>query len=259
MLNLNRDKYLERLRYDKQATEELNCLKSHSIFNYGTLTLPLWLQAPYLAYEDLIKKYLDIDHIALEIGAGSGSFTLPLLLSSKHTIAIDISIKSLDLLRLRYADATNLTTQVCDMEYLAFRDNTFDLVASAGSLSYGDSVLVMNEIYRVLKPGGHFVCVDSLSGNPIYWLNRLVHYWRGKRTFSTLKRIPTIALLESYQRKFCRAELQFFGAFTWISPLMVLFIGEAKTAELSDMLDTLLKVNMFAFKFVMVVQKPFSK
>jgi ubiquinone/menaquinone biosynthesis C-methylase UbiE len=37
---------------------------------------------------------------------------------------------------------------------------------SAGSLSYGDNDIVMNEIYRVLKLQGVFIAIDSLNNNP---------------------------------------------------------------------------------------------
>jgi ubiquinone/menaquinone biosynthesis C-methylase UbiE len=40
------------------------------------------------------------------------------------------------------------------MEKLPFADQSFDIIVSAGSLSYGDNDIVMNEIYRVLKNKG---------------------------------------------------------------------------------------------------------
>jgi ubiquinone/menaquinone biosynthesis C-methylase UbiE len=43
------------------------------------------------------------------------------------------------------------------MEKLPFADQSFDLIVSAGSLSYRDNDIVMNEIYRVLKLQGVFI------------------------------------------------------------------------------------------------------
>ena len=68
------------------------------------------------------------------------------------------------------------------MELLPFDNEIFDIVACAGGLSYGDNKLVLNEIYRVLKPKGMFICIDSLNENPIYKFNRYLHYLRGNRT-----------------------------------------------------------------------------
>jgi ubiquinone/menaquinone biosynthesis C-methylase UbiE len=52
------------------------------------------------------------------------------------------------------------------MEKLPFADQSFDIIVSAGSLSYGDNDIVMNEIYRVLKLQGVFIAIDSLNNNP---------------------------------------------------------------------------------------------
>jgi ubiquinone/menaquinone biosynthesis C-methylase UbiE len=254
--NTSHDKEIERKRYDQRAAVSMISLNSCNDAILGANALPSWLRSPYIAYELEIRKMLSSIHIALEIGAGTGQFSSSLLRWADRVIATDISSKSLDLLQLRYPKAKNLETRVCDMESLDFMENTFDLVASAGSLSYGDSDLVMNEIYRVLKPGGYFICVDSLNHNPIYRLNRAINCLRGRRTASTLKRMPTFALIDSYRKLFGRVEIQYFGAFSWLSPLMASFIGEAKTAEWSDTIDRRLKVKMSAFKFVMVVQKP---
>ena len=88
------------------------------------------------------------------------------------------------------------------MEILPFDNETFDIIACAGGLSYGNNKLVLNEIHRVLKQNGTFICIDSLNENPIYKLNRYVHYLRGNRTKSTLKRMPDRKLLEDYKSKF---------------------------------------------------------
>ena len=111
----------------------------------------------------------------LEIGAGTGEFstTLIALASDGAVTATDISEASLQLLQQRYSNVANLETKVADMEALPFEDESFDVVCSAGSLSYGDNLVVMNEIFRVLRGGGgRFICVDSLNHNPIYKVNR---------------------------------------------------------------------------------------
>jgi ubiquinone/menaquinone biosynthesis C-methylase UbiE len=48
------------------------------------------------------------------------------------------------------------------MEKLPFADQSFDLIVSAGSLSYGDNDKVLDEIYRVLKNKGAFIASLSL-------------------------------------------------------------------------------------------------
>ena len=111
------------------------------------------------------------------------------------------------------------------MEALPFSDNSFDVVTSAGSLSYGDNTIVMKEVFRVLKPDGIFVCVDSLNNNPIYRFNRWIHYLLGNRTRSTLLRMPTTKLIEAYRSLFGHVEVRFFGSIIWCIPLFVRLFG----------------------------------
>jgi len=142
------------------------------------------------------------------------------------------------------------------MEALPFRDNAFDAVTSAGSLSYGDPELVDAEIKRVLRPGGIFICVDSLNHNLIYRFNRWVHYLRGDRTKSTIVRMPTMTRIQSISRGFKRAEVHFFGAVSYLMPILARIIGQSHAAKVSDVIDRLVDVRRSAFKFVLVARGP---
>lgn len=141
------------------------------------------------------------------------------------------------------------------MEYLPFSNNYFDCVTCSGSLSYGDNSIVKSEIFRVLKPGGIFVCVDSLNNNPIYRFNRWIHYIRDNRTKSTLVRMPTIRLIDQYRTLFGHVEVRFFGSVIWCIPLLVKLFGEDKASRFSDWFDRFIGVRASAFKFVMIATK----
>jgi len=93
-----------------------------------------------------------------------------------HITAADISEKSLHVLCHRLTGKEVLEIKIADMEFLPFDDEVFDLVISAGVLSYDDNKLVMCELYCVLKTGGHFLSVDSMNHNIIYRLNRWILY-----------------------------------------------------------------------------------
>ena len=169
--------------------------------------------------------------------------------------ATDISEQSLELLRKRLNGSGNLKTEVADMESLPFENGSFDVVTSAGSLSYGDNDRVMMVIFRVLKQGGVFICVDSLNHNPIYRINRWMHYLRGNRTFSTLKRMPTLSLVEKYRLKFGTVNVQYFGSISWVAPLLSKILNEKIGTRISDYFDKMFSVRKSAFKFVMVAEK----
>jgi ubiquinone/menaquinone biosynthesis C-methylase UbiE len=249
------DKQIERRRYDQRARATLES-GSPSPSLGGAAAIPPVLRRPYLAYEAAARSSLRERDRALEIGAGTGSHTSVLMEGGADVVATDIAAHALTLL-LRAVDRGydgRLTTCACDMEALPFRDGVFDLVASAGSLSYGDPQAVDAEIVRVLRVGGSFICVDSLNHNPIYRVNRWLHHRRGRRSGSTIRRIPDQRRIHSLSRYFTSAEVQYFGGFTWAMPVIARLIGSTRAAVLSDVLDRWLGVRRSAFKFVLVAR-----
>lgn len=249
------DKFLERDRYESRASEVISSLADNEHLVDGADSIDLVIRAPYLAYESLVLSLLSSKSSVLELGAGTGPFTGMLLRTGANVCATDISPMSLEALSLRYQGVGRLVTQVADMECLPFPDVQFDMVTSAGSLSYGDNITVMNEIFRVLKPGGVFVCVDSLNHNPIYRFNRWMHFLRGERTRSTLTRMPKIPLIEQYHTKFGHVDVKFFGGFSWLAPVLVPIFNVEKVARILNRLDEVINVKKSAFKFVLVARK----
>ena len=81
----------------------------------------------------------------------------------------------------------------CNGEKLPFNDNNFEIVSiSFGLRNITEKSLALNEIYRVLKPGGRFMCLEfSKVKTPI--LNDLYQFWSSKI-------IPTIGEKVSAQK-----------------------------------------------------------
>jgi SAM-dependent methyltransferase len=252
---MNNDKVVERERYDQRAKAFISEFPGIHISLLGSAGVSLPIRTPYILYESLLTSELSQFSLVLELGAGTGCFTGVLLRKGSSVCATDIAPTALGVLEARYQGLGRLITSVADMECLPFENESFDVVTSAGSLSYGDNILVMNEIFRVLKPGGIFICVDSLNHNPIYRFNRWIHFLRGQRTKSTLIRMPTLALIEHYRARFGEADIHFFGAFTWASQVLVFFLGTARAARILDWLDEFVHVRKSAFKFVLKVRK----
>ena len=141
------------------------------------------------------------------------------------------------------------------MEQLPFENQSFDVVTSAGSLSYGEAQKVDQEILRVLKPTGFFICVDSLNNNPIYKLNRYIHYLKGDRTKMTLQNMPSLKRISSISKKYKEIEVKYFGSISFLMPLLSKFLTDNTVDDLSKNIDKIIKVRKSAFKFVMVVKK----
>ncbi len=97
----------------------------------------------------------------LEIGAGTGFFTLNLMQAglARSAVVTDISQGMVDV-AVRNGQALGLAVegQAADAEALPFADGEFDLVIGHAVLHHiPDLDLAFREILRVLRPGGRFV------------------------------------------------------------------------------------------------------
>ena len=247
MLNES-DKLTERDRYNSRA--KLTKYLVNPVL--GSENLPKYLADPYLKYESFIKKKIFKNSKVLELGAGTGEHTKILLDTHAKIVISDISIESLRLAKKKFRNHPNLRTRQADIEHLPFKDSSFDFICCAGSLSYGVSKLVDREILRVLRPGGTFICVDSLNHNQIYKFNRWLHYLFGRRTRGTLINMPSVERLTYLSHAFKKSEIYYFGAFTFLMPLMIKIVGENLSAKISNYLDAKFKIEKSAFKFVFV-------
>ena len=256
MIYSNKDKSIEFTRYNERAEKLLLLKDNFNIDELGSLSYPEIFKKPYIQYEKFHKKYIKASSKVLEIGAGTGLFTKSLLDCGAKVVATDISPNSLKVIRKRFVEyQQKLIIQVADMEKLPFDKNCFDIVTCAGSLSYGDNDIVMKEIFRVLKPGGIFICVDSLNENPLYKFNRWLNYKRGRRSLGTLINMPTMRLIKKYNTNFESISINFFGALVWIYPFLKVFIGKSNATTIINRFDSFNKTSRSAFKFVMVVRK----
>ena len=243
------DKDIEKHRYDNRANIFLD---SNNLYHFDKI--PTYLNTPYQYYFHLLEEKSGQSKL-LEIGAGMGENTGSLLDMSFKVTSTDISSKSVEVMRNKFSKYSNFSAEVADMEKLPFNNESFDVVCSAGSLSYGDHDAVLNEIHRVLKPDGVFIAIDSLNNNPIYRFNRYIHYLKGDRSKSTLIRMPTMSLIDKYTGKFGHAKVKFFGTITWAFPLLSKVLSEQALTKLSNLIDTRFNIRGSAFKFVMMAVK----
>lgn len=252
--SLYNDKYTEMNRYHAMAKRLKNSVSKY-ISIKGSKMIPVSLSSPYLYYESLLNRVLRPNYKVLEIGSGIGIHTYFSLSKGSKVLATDISKESLRLLKARLKNFRNLSIKVVDMEKINFPNESFDVVISAGSLSYGDNLIVAKEIYRVLKFNGYFVCVDSFNHNPIYRLNRWIRYLRGDRSLSTLLRMPDDSLILNYRKIFKSVKVRYFGAASFLIPLLKLFFTENTVKFFIDRIDILFRIQKSAFKFVMIARK----
>lgn len=250
------DLSIELKRYNDRAENSLNNLNNIEDINKKAKFQSL-ISDPYIEiYFKLIKEISNKEKKILEICCGEGQCSKPLIENYKNIVFSDLSEKSLDVIKLRFKNylSKSVVFKVCNMESLQFKNEEFDLVVCSGGLSYGNNNKVLNEIYRVLKKNGFFICIDSLNENPIYKLNRFIHFLKGHRTLNTLKRMPNLKLIRKYEKKFGLIDIKYSGSLLWILDPLTKFISYEKAKLLSNFFDDTLP-HWMAFKFILKAKK----
>ncbi|NQT53831.1 class I SAM-dependent methyltransferase [bacterium] len=109
----------------------------------------------------------------LDLGCGAGEAAVHFALQGADVTAYDVSPGM-----LRLADAVaqhhgvRIACRAGDASQLDFGDNTFDVVYAANVLHHADTERTVDEIVRVLKPGGRLVSWDPLAHNPLICVYR---------------------------------------------------------------------------------------
>ncbi|HUI87986.1 MAG TPA: class I SAM-dependent methyltransferase [Anaerolineales bacterium] len=124
------------------------------------------MEKGYLDTSQIIKAGI-ISGTVLEIGPGPGYLGIDWLRKTTNTFlkGLDVSadmIAAASRNAREFAVAHRVEYVLGNANHMLFGDNTFDAVFSNGSLhEWSDPQAVLNEIYRVLKPGGRY-CVTDL-------------------------------------------------------------------------------------------------
>jgi len=240
---------VERSRYNHSSMEYLR--SPSSIPNEGFEEFPNHHKQPFRQYYDELAKNLTGKVDILEIGAGTGQHTRPVVTSTTKVTALDISENSLEVLRTRFGN--EVKTVKGNIESLPFADSSFDLVISCGSLSYGDQDLVDSEIKRVLRIGGSFIFIDSLNHNFVYKMNRFLRCVLRSRSFSTFFRIPKLKRISDLALYFEKPNVYYFGSYLWVYQIFSIFLGERNSLKVSNFFESHFPSQKQAFKVVVVL------
>lgn len=95
----------------------------------------------------------------LELGCGSGNYSLELISNGRKCIASDYSKNALKATEMKGQRlfGINPTIQRIDAYNIPYKDDSFDLVFSDGLIEHLDLQKTLKEQYRVIKPGGWVV------------------------------------------------------------------------------------------------------
>ena len=141
-------------------------------------------QVEYLTTMRYIKEYLEgiSEPSILEIGAGTGRYSVTLAKQGFQVTAVELLKHNLDILRSKL-DGTEpiITMQGNALELSLLPDNSFDLTMLLGPMyhlySKEEKLRALSEAVRVTKPGGH-ILVSYCMNEPtviqyVFGLNHL--------------------------------------------------------------------------------------
>jgi len=134
----------------------------------------------------------------LDIGCGTGIYFDALANYSDHIEAIDLSKEMIQVAReyCQQNGLTNIHPRMGSAELLEYEDESFDVVIELDVLHHISNLeKTLAEIYRVLKPGGHFLVFEPNICNPLMFI---VHALPTEERLALRRNRPRrlIALLE---------------------------------------------------------------
>ncbi|MBL6664468.1 MAG: bifunctional demethylmenaquinone methyltransferase/2-methoxy-6-polyprenyl-1,4-benzoquinol methylase UbiE [Rickettsiales bacterium] len=156
--------------------------------------------------EEISFSKKDYNYKIIDLAGGTGDIAFRLTKKANEYQAkvnievVDINQEMLDVGKSRAVDKNlyqNLNFVCLDGENLTFDDNYFDYFTIAfGIRNFTNIDKALKEAYRVLKPGGKFICLEFSKVND-YFLQKIYD----KYSFNVIPKIGQIVLndKESYQ------------------------------------------------------------
>ncbi len=250
------DKETERRRYDDRAAQSLAA--PNPLAPLGADGIPEELRRPYLRFASLVCSLNKPGDAVLDLCCGDGQFSFVAASVGARVTGLDFSDRALVLAARRTPEALHERMHWVqgDCEQLPFEDGAFGGVTCAGGLSYGDWQRVRDEIFRVLRPGGWFVAVDSYNHSPIYRFNRWLHRLRGRRTAMVNRRIPNRRWLAQWSERFPGTQVEHFDVLAFLLPLLRLWCDGRQAGCWVEAREPRGRLREWAFKIVVHSRKP---
>ncbi len=203
----------------------------------------IFYKALYNLTEDFFNKLKIFSKNAkvLDYGCGTGSSLKKVIeFEPKKIVGIDISDVSIEKARSNIGSHKDyLELKVDNCEKTKFGENEFDLVYGTGILHHLQINQCLNEISRVLKPGGRLLFIEPLGTNPfINFYRYLTPGSRSKDEHPLLKED-----FDNINKKFSKMEIKYYGFFTLV------FFPFYKNPKDSKFFKILKGLDQYLFKF----------
>ena len=116
---------------------------------------------------EVFEPHLQDASVIADLGCGTGEMLAGLFDRGKKTlIGVDVSPEMLEQARLRLPEGPNLELRIGELEHLPMREREADAALMSMVLYHvPEPEKAIQEVYRVLNPGGVFLLVDFLKHN----------------------------------------------------------------------------------------------
>lgn len=125
--------------------------------------------------------------IVLDIGCGNGALLKELSPVISQGLGLDASKEIVEIAKDTHREIHNLKFEKINGPKLPVEDQSVDLVISLLSFRYLDWDALMDEIKRILRPGGKVLIIDMITV-PVRWfefpdllISKFKHYWQRKK------------------------------------------------------------------------------
>lgn len=164
-----------------------------------------WFKTPHGQYVYRYEREIIMDLVRItpgmtvaDIGCGTGIYTNEFCQAGANVTGMDISPEMLAIAaekNKRHGDRVRFIAG--DAAALPFDDNSFDMVTSISAMEFFEKPRdSLQEMYRVVKPGGRLV-VATLGSRSLWSLQRRIKTWFSKTIF-TNARFYSIGDLRSF-------------------------------------------------------------
>lgn len=137
-------------------------------------------QLEYLTTMEYILKFGEKNSSIIEVGAGTGRYSIPLAKAGFNVTALELVEKNLDILREHSIGIENVKAMQGDaLDLSLFNDNTFDITLVLGPMyhlySKENHHRCLDEAIRVTKSGG-YIMIAFLSAYAIINADYIYNY-----------------------------------------------------------------------------------
>ena len=163
----------------------------------------VWARYVSKSFVSVVERWGVSSGRVLDVGTGTGMLAIEFAkgIPTVEVVGLDLSDVALELARdnaQKSRASSRVSFERGDAEDMPFEDDTFDLVISGNTLHLlKNPVRMLNEIQRVLKPGGRFLVSDFRRS----WLGILTEHVRSAYSAQEVRDLLRQSELQNWKVK----------------------------------------------------------